>query len=146
MTEAEQRAAVVAEAMSWVGSKWHHAADVKGVATDCAMLIVRVFVDTGIVPPFDPRPYSPAWFLHRGEEKFMEIVLQCGAHEIAGPPKPGDLALWKVGRLFAHGSIVIEWPLVVHAYASAGRVVTQDVTQLQIDPVKNPVRFFSKWT
>jgi cell wall-associated NlpC family hydrolase len=144
-TEAEQRAAVVAEAKTWVGTPWHHQADVKGAGVDCAMILVRVFVDTGVVPAFDPRPYSRTWFMHRGEEKFMDIVRQCGAHEIEGPPKPGDLALWKIGRLFAHGSIVVEWPMVIHAFAQARMVVIQDVTQLQIDTKKNPVKFFSKW-
>jgi hypothetical protein len=30
--------------------------DLKGVGVDCGMLIVRVFVDTGLCAPFDPRP------------------------------------------------------------------------------------------
>jgi cell wall-associated NlpC family hydrolase len=135
----------VAEAKTWVGTPWHHQADVKGAGIDCAMLIIRCFVDAGVVPAFDPRPYSKTWFLHRGEEKFLNIIRDCGGKEIAGPPEPGDLAMWKVGRLFAHGGIVVEWPIVIHAFAQACMVVYQDVSQLQLDKKKNPVKFFSKW-
>ena len=40
-----QRAAVVAEARSWIGTPYHHAADVKGHGVDCAMLLIRVYCD-----------------------------------------------------------------------------------------------------
>ena len=44
-----QRAAVVAAARSWIGTPYHHAADVKGVGVDCAMLLVRVYSDLGLI-------------------------------------------------------------------------------------------------
>ena len=68
---AMQRAAVVAEARSWIGTPYHHAADVKGHGVDCALLLVRVYCDLGLVEPFDPRPYTRDWFLHRSEERYL---------------------------------------------------------------------------
>ncbi|HEY3919460.1 MAG TPA: hypothetical protein VGL83_16850 [Stellaceae bacterium] len=38
-------------------------------------------------------------------------------------PKPADIALWKFGRCFSHGAIVLDWPLVIHAYAGKGCVL-----------------------
>ena len=58
---AADRAAVVAAARAWIGTPYHHMADVKGVGCDCAMLLVRVFCDLGLVEPFDPRPYARDW-------------------------------------------------------------------------------------
>src|SRR5579864_4635628 len=38
-------------------------------------------------------------------------------------PLPADLALWRFGRCFSHGAIVVDWPLVIHAYAGRGCVM-----------------------
>ena len=57
--ELRQRAAVVAAARAWIGTPYHHMADIKGVGVDCAMLLVRVYCDLGLVEHFDPRPYTP---------------------------------------------------------------------------------------
>ena len=71
MTEAEQRASVAALARKWIATPYHNCADVLGAGVDCGMLIVRVFVDSGMVEPFDPRPYAPDWMIHRDEEKYL---------------------------------------------------------------------------
>jgi cell wall-associated NlpC family hydrolase len=59
--EIDQRARVVKEAVGWLGTPYRHQADIKGAGVDCGMLLVRVFVDTGLVAPFDPRPYENDW-------------------------------------------------------------------------------------
>lgn len=91
------------------------------------MLLVRVYQAAGLVPEFDPRPYSPQWHLHRGEEKYLEALL---AHAVeVEAPEPGDIVVYKVGRCFAHGAIVIEWPTIIHAHMAAGNVELADGTQ-----------------
>jgi len=144
--ERSQRAAVVAEASTWLRTPYCDSADIKHAGVDCGMFLVRAFVDTGLVEPFDPRPYSRTWFLHRNEEKYLEIIYRCGGREIAGPPLPGDVVVYKVGRLYAHGGIVSVWPKVIHAFQKAGMVVESDVSLQGIfnDP-KYPRRFFSYW-
>ncbi len=84
-----QRAAVVAEARSWIGTPYHNCADIKGVGVDCGMLLVRVFVDTGLCQPFDPRPYPIDWHLHRGEERYLGFVFD-RSREVT-EPQPGDV-------------------------------------------------------
>ncbi len=39
------------------------------------------------------------------------------ASETAKPrvPLPGDIVVWKIGRCFAHGAIVADWPWALHA-------------------------------
>jgi cell wall-associated NlpC family hydrolase len=111
-----QRAAVVAEARSWVKTPYHHLGDVKGAGVDCAMLLVRVFVDLGIVPPFDPRPYPPDWHLHRSDERYLGFVLERGRR--VETPREGDIMVLRYGRAYAHGGIVTGLaPLtIVHAF------------------------------
>jgi len=123
------RAPIVAEARSWIGTPYHHAADVKGVGCDCGMLLVRVFVDLGLVAPFDPRPYAHDWHLHRGEEVYLAWLLDRGRFVAA--PEPGDVMLFRYGRCFSHGGIVTSAdPLtIVHAYHPAGVVLEEDVTR-----------------
>ena len=130
MPSNEEAARVVAAAREWIGTPYHHAADLKGVGVDCAMILVRVFCDLGLVEPFDPRPYVRDWMLHRGEERYLGFVIE-RAREVQAAA-PGDVMLFRVGRCFAHGGIVVKAePLrIVHAFAPAGRVVEDEVRRV----------------
>lgn len=125
MTRTEIQAAIVAEAQSWVGTKYHHAADIKGVGVDCAMLPVRVFCDLGLVPPFDPRPYPHDWMLHRDEERYLGWVEKFA--DRVESPEAGDIVLFRVGRCLAHGGIVISTDLMIHADIHAERVERSEI-------------------
>lgn len=150
MTEAEQRAAVIAEARSWISTPYHHAADIKGAGVDCGMLLVRVYVDTGIVQPFDPRPYPPDWNMHRSEERYLHEILtrtrELKDDETCGP---GDVIVWLHGRTFSHGGIVTDWPRIIHAYHMSQVVEECDLDReirLQfIGANPRPTRRFSFW-
>jgi NlpC/P60 family putative phage cell wall peptidase len=118
-----EREAVIVEARSWIGTPYHHAADVKAHGVDCAMLLVRVYCDLGLVEPFDPRPYTRDWFLHRNEERYLNFLLK-RSREVR-EPKDGDVVLFRIGRCFAHAGIVsrAEPLTIIHAFANAGCVV-----------------------
>jgi cell wall-associated NlpC family hydrolase len=143
VTENTERAAVVAAARAWLGTPYHHAADVKGAGVDCAMLLVRVYCDLGLVKPFDPRPYTRDWMLHRNEEKYLGFLL--ARARIIASPGPGDVILFRVGRCFAHGGIVSRTePLsIVHAFAGVGAVVEDEVERCPLAP--RPCAFASYW-
>lgn len=187
--EAAQRAAIVREARSWIGTRYENCADVKGRngGVDCGMLLVRVFVDCGLCAPFDPRPYPPDWHLHRSEEKYLgfvfdrtrevfpaaphpdafpqarEAVARGGApqnsrREFCGDPastagegqrvQPGDVAVFRFGRCYSHGGIVVETdPIaIVHAYAPARCVVEEMIGQNpELADTRRACRFFSYW-
>ncbi|MDE1149724.1 MAG: hypothetical protein PW843_24495 [Azospirillaceae bacterium] len=130
MTVAEQRAAVAAEALTWVGTRYHQLADVKGAGVDCSMLLVRVFVDTAVMPAFDPRPYPPDWHLHRSEERYVAWVEQfCTEFDPAiRAPEAGDVLLMHFGRCFSHGAVMIGASSLVHAFAKDGRCTHGDIT------------------
>jgi cell wall-associated NlpC family hydrolase len=144
--ESAQRAAVVAEARSWINTPYHNCADVKHAGVDCGMLLARVFIDSGLCPPFDPRPYPVDWHLHRGEERYLSFIMD-RSREIVSP-QPGDLMVLRYGRCYSHGGIVTGAnPLrIVHAYYPARRVLEEDVARNTVlsDPARKP-RFFSLW-
>ena len=144
--EEAERQTVIAEARSWIKTCYHHAADVKGYGVDCGMLLVRVFVDTGLCEPFDPRPYEPDWMIHRSEERYLGFIFD-RTKEVSAP-KPGDVMVFKFGRCHSHGGIVTcTNPIaIVHAYKPANGVIEEDVfrnTALSY-PHRTP-RYFSYW-
>jgi NlpC/P60 family putative phage cell wall peptidase len=125
----EQR--VVEAARGWLGTPYHHAADIKGVGVDCAMIIVRVFADLGLIPQFDPRPYPPDWHLHRGAERYLGWVRKYADPVRPGEPiRPGDLVMFRFARAVSHGGIVetIEpETIMIHADRDAGCVERNEV-------------------
>jgi cell wall-associated NlpC family hydrolase len=140
-----QRSAVVAAARSWIGTPYHHAADIKGHGVDCAMLLVRVYCDVGLVEPFDPRPYTKDWFLHRNEEKYLGFLFD-RARQVREPGL-GDTAVFRIGRLFAHAGIVsrLEPLAIVHAFASARCVVEEFVASGELSLKLKTAKFASYW-
>ena len=117
--EADDRASVVREARSWVRTPYHAQADIKGAGVDCGMLLVRVFVDSGLVPPFDPRPYADDWYLHRSEERYLGFIFD-RTKEVAAP-LPGDVMVFRYGRCYSHGGVVTRADTADHrARVSAG--------------------------
>ena len=144
MSDLAQRTRVVAEARRWVGTPYHPLADVRGAGVDCGMLLVRVFVDSGLVPPFDPRPYPVDWHMHRSEERYLGFVFE-HCREVA-VPAPGDVVVFRYGRCYAHGGIVTSGdPLsLVHAFSPARRTLEEPLARnaTLADPARAP-RFFS---
>jgi cell wall-associated NlpC family hydrolase len=124
-----QRAAVVAEAISWEGTRWEHAQRVKGGGVDCGMLLLEVYERCGLIPHVVPAPYPHDWHMNQTRSRYLEIVEQfCVPTEQA---LPGDVAVFKWGHVPSHGAIVIEWPVVVHAYVGQG-VIRDDARRNRV--------------
>ncbi len=127
MTEAQGRAALVAEARSWLGTPWHHRARVKGVGVDCAQFVVGVYSGAGLVDPIETGEYPRDWHIHKDVERFLTSVLPFAREIDEGAVKPGDHVLCKIGRVFSHGFIVLDWPVGIHAAVNEGAVVLCDL-------------------
>ena len=141
MMDDEQRASVVAEARKWLGTPYHHAAQCKGAGVDCAMLPAAVYRAAGLIPEFKVDHYSPDWHLHRDVERYLDIVT-AHATEVPEPTGPGDFVLYRWGRAFAHGAIIVEWPTIIHAMIDIGVTLDLGDTGRLSD---RPRRFFTLW-
>lgn len=108
---------LVAEARTWLGTPYHHHARVKGAGVDCAQILIAVFAECGVIEAFDPGHYATDWHLHRSEEKYIEWMDRYGVR--VKRPEPGDVGLWKFGRTYSHGGIVVPEG-VIHAYVERG--------------------------
>lgn len=125
------REAVVAEALSWVGTPYHLGPPVKGVTADCATLLLGVYQACGIIGKENLGVYGADWFHNTNEERY---ILGCLRHmrkifeaRCTGSLDllPGNLvATHEAGsKIYNHGAIVIAWPKIIHCISPVTCVV-----------------------
>ena len=134
------REGIVAEALSWLGTPYAHRQRLKGVGVDCAQLPFAVYRACGLLGEGELDPYPAQGHLHRGEELYVDEVVRLGGREVASA-RPGDLLLWRYGRTFSHGGLVLEGGRVIHARRGRG-VVVDDIARDE-ELRSRPVRTFA---
>ena len=145
-----ERESICQIARSWLGTPYHHMGRIKGTGVDCAMFPLEVYREAGLIGDIEIPFYPQDWMLHRSEEIYLRIVQQhakellchserseeslsspsdIGTVGIPGcarndKPLPGDFALYRFGRCWSHGAIVLEWPLIIHAVVQHGVILS----------------------
>ena len=107
---------IIAEAYSWLGTPYHPHARVKGSGVDCATFLLEVY---GITE--DIGYYSPERHFHSSEEQYLGWLKKFGRE--VKKPKAGDVAVFKIGRCFSHGSIVVDDKTIIHSHIGQGVVL-----------------------
>lgn len=147
MTEDQERASIVAEARTWLATPFAHKARIKGRkgGVDCGQIVAGCFENTGLVPVIETKPYQFQHHLHSSSEDWIAEVTKY-AHEIEElNAREGDIVLYKCGRTFSHGGILIErWPgLIIHSRMGCGVEYAHGATNGFLKG--RPHRFFSYW-
>jgi cell wall-associated NlpC family hydrolase len=140
------RIEIVRIARTWVGTKFHDRARIKGVGVDCVQLVAAVYEESGALAHVETPDYSPQFFLHKkGDERLIAEVMRYDAHEIEEiNVGPGDLVLYKMGHSFAHAAIVADWPNeIIHAHGLSRGVIAG--RPFEHDLAGRSVKFFSLW-
>lgn len=125
-----KRAAIVAEARTWTGTRWMHQADVKGVGCDCIGLLRGVGINTGVFPADWQSLPGASQFLGYGRTPFKGALERCCdmfmtriTEQEAGP---GDVVVMRYGTEGHHMAILADYHLgglsIIHAYAPARKV------------------------
>ena len=127
-SEEQERANVCEIARTWLGTPYHHRARLKGIGVDCGQLIAAVFEEAGLIPPVPLEFYPPDWMLHRDEPRFQNTVERY-CKQVEREIRPADILLFRVGRSFAHGAIVLEYPMIIHAHARQSVVILSSMEQ-----------------
>lgn len=114
------RAAVVAEARSWIGTPYHHQASLKGVGCDCLGLVRGVWRALHGDEPEVMPSYSPDWAEVRARETLAEAA---GRHMVPvalSAVRPGDVLLFamKDHAPAKHCTIISAPDLMIHAIES----------------------------
>lgn len=119
------REAVVAEALTWEGTPYHHRARVRGAGVDCANLLAAVYRDCGLIPDLDLGYYPRDWHQHRCDEQFLKWLRRF-ADPVAAA-LPADVLVFRFGRCISHGGILLDAARILHAWSKAGKVTQGDV-------------------
>lgn len=123
------RTKIIASAMSWIETPYHHHARIKGVGIDCAQLIVGVALECELLTLAQATAipsYSVQWHLHNKEEKMIEQLEFCGCVDTKNTTPyatPGDIITFKFGRTSSHLGICVSPTRFIHADLAAGKVV-----------------------
>ena len=135
------RQAIVEEALTWVQTPWHHAECVKGAGVDCVGLLRGVYNAVGLthIQASEIPYYPPDIMLHKNAETVLDVIVKY-AKEVE-QPQMGDVVLWRFGHIFAHAGIIINWPMVVHAYKPSRMVLVGSAEQGDLQ--KRERKFFS---
>lgn len=107
------------EALTWIGTPHEHGQRCKGAGVDCGQFLIGAASAIGLMPPIKVSYYPKDFHLHRDFEWYKGIVEEFCV-EISPPPSPGDIVLYKQGRLYSHGGIVKDWPWIIHSYGGHG--------------------------
>jgi NlpC/P60 family putative phage cell wall peptidase len=121
MTQQLTRDAIVAEARSWIGTKYQHQASLKGVGCDCLGLIRGVWRNCIGAEPERPPPYAPDWAEARGAETLAEAALRHLEPVAIDAYQRGDALLfrWRDGFVAKHIAIVSDATMMIHAHEGA---------------------------
>ena len=135
----EQRQAVIAEARKWIGTPYHLNAQIVGVGVDCGTFLTAVFEGAGLIERPDLGTFTPDFNLHRGDEVYLGWLRKyCRQVTTA---RPGDIVVYRFGRIFAHGALVLDWPQIIHCYTGRG-VILADATDATLAPRQGSIWSF----
>ncbi len=123
------RAAIIAEARSWIGTPYRHQASLKGVACDCLGLVRGVYRFAYGEEPEKAPAYSSDWAEAGREETLYRAALRHLFEVPQADRQPGDVLLfrWRPNLPMKHCAILVAPGRVVHAYDAAGKVYETDL-------------------
>ena len=115
------RAAIVAEARSWLGTRYRHQASLKHVGCDCLGLVRGVWRNCIGDEPELPPPYAPDWAEAHGEETLAQAAMRHLVRVETSAIDTGDVLLfrWREGLIAKHVAIASGEGTMIHAHDGA---------------------------
>jgi NlpC/P60 family putative phage cell wall peptidase len=115
------RAAIVAEARAWIGTRYCHQASVKGVGCDCLGLVRGVWRGCVGDEPETPPAYAPDWAEAKGEESLADAAFRHLIPVTCENFAAGDVLLfrWRDGYVAKHVAIAASQNTMIHAHDGA---------------------------
>ncbi len=125
-------------AREWVKTPFVWNGRIKGACADCTF-VAKVYEEAGVVEPVAIPDYTPqAAVTGFGGSVYDAILARVAKREVE-VPMPGDLAMFEMAKGRCHSGIVLDWPLIVHADATAKFVIYADANHI-------PARSWKFWS
>ena len=142
----KKRKKICEEAKSWLGTPWQHQACLKHVGVDCAMLVAGVAKNVGLIDKekFKAIPnYPKDWHIHRDIPMLTDLMKYFGCKKKSLESLlPGDIVVFKIGRVPSHLGIYLEDNYFIHALYGAGKKEVV-MNSLSADWIKRLVDVYS---
>lgn len=115
------RAQIVAEARTWIGTPYRHQASLKGVGCDCLGLVRGVWRALLGAEPEPVPAYARDWAEAASHEPLAEAGFRNLVPVEPAAFAPGDVVLfrWRAGLVAKHAAIVSAADLMIHAHDGA---------------------------
>lgn len=123
--------AILAEAMTWVGTPYRHQGSLRGVGCDCLGLVRGVWRAVYGGEPEMPGPYTPDWAESGGGDPLLEAARRYCAPREPGGERPGDLLVfrWRAHHAAKHLGILLADDAFLHAYEGHAVMVSPLIPQ-----------------
>ena len=114
---------IVAEARTWIGTRYQHQASLKGVGCDCLGLVRGVWRVCIGDEPERPPAYAPDWAEAGGRETLAEAALRHLQPVALDTFAAGDVLLFRYreGMIAKHVAIASGSATMIHAHDGACR-------------------------
>lgn len=112
---------IIAEALSWIGTPYHHQASLKGLGCDCLGLLRGVWRAVMGSEPEMPPPYSPDWAEASRADTLVEAARRHLVEVEDRAFEPGDVLLFRFREQLPakHCAIAVTPGTMVHAHDGA---------------------------
>lgn len=114
------RAAIIAEARTWIGTPYHHQASTKGAGCDCLGLVRGVWRAVYGEEPEEPPPYSRDWAEAHRQETLADAAARHMVPVAIADMQLGDVPLFALNERAPakHCAILTEPDRMIHSYES----------------------------
>jgi len=115
------RAAIIAEARSWIGTPYRHQGSLRGIGCDCLGLLRGLWRNLIGPEPESPGAYSPDWAEAGGNEALLEAARRHFVQRADGGFTDGDVILFRFRKNVPakHIGVVTGIDRMVHAHEGA---------------------------
>ena len=118
MTPLQDR--IVTEALTWVGTPFHHNQSVRGIGADCIGVVGGIALACGIKLDDMPHAYP------KTPNGTLKPWLDSHLITVGGWPQPGDVLLMSFEGDPHHVAMAINFALIIHSYAAVRRCLVQE--------------------
>jgi len=132
----EQLDKVLKAARGWVGTPYAHNCAIKGVGVDCGRILIEIFTEAGMIERPDCGQYAMNFMVHRGDNQYLEMVERFADEIEQAQALAGDIAVWRIGRTYSHGALMIGDGKILHSNRADGCAVEDRLDRYFGHPVK----------
>ena len=116
-----RQALLLAEAKSWLGTRFIHLASVKGGGVDCVQLVGQLMTACGVISGYKFPDYTLDWSQGNSRSIIVDYIQQTGRFCLVEneAPRIGDVVCFRIAKAIHHAGVMLGPRVFVHALAGS---------------------------